>query len=197
MHAFSYTGSTARIIGAADPLQGLGKVRLLEITGKREMRKILSSFIAAFAAMLFLVLSACASQKEPADPVKEQAQITESRNKERALIQSTVADQQRAGRVIELLADRDRLIADHAQEVNAYRERMVALNADYTAQRDSFDALIASYNRQRANAQRDLFALIEAMKQETTVEEWKVISAYQLKALDPRKLIYSQVSGGA
>lgn len=161
------------------------------------MKEIPVGFMAALAVISFLFLPACASHEEASDPVKVQEQIAEYRNQELGLIQSTVPDQERAERLIDLLAYRDRLIADHSQEVSSYREKMSALNADYNAQRESFDALITSYNSQRATAQRDLVALIEAMKKETTVEEWKVISKYQLKRLHPRKLTYSQLSGGA
>ena len=161
------------------------------------MKEKLVEFTVALAVISFLFLPACASRKEAPDPVKVQEQIAEHRNQELGLIQSTVLDQERAERLIDLLADRDRLIADHSKEVSAYREKMSALNADYNAQRESFDALMTSYNSQRATAHRDFVALIEAMKKETTVEEWKTISKYQLKRLNPRKLTYSQLSGGA
>jgi hypothetical protein len=39
-------------------------------------------------------------------------------------------------------------------------------------------------------------ALIADMKKETTSREWKVISKFQLKRLNPRQIGYSQTSEG-
>jgi len=160
------------------------------------MKKILITATATLAAISFLLLPACASRKEAPDPVKVQEQIAEDRSQELDLVRSTVLDEERAERLIDLLADRYRLIADHSKEIGAHRDRMSVLNADYNAERKSFDVLIASYNSQRATAQKEFVSLIEAMKKETTAEEWKVITKYQLKRLDHRKLTYSQPSGG-
>ncbi len=160
------------------------------------MRKITITATAAIATISFLLLPACASRKEAPDPVKGQEQIAEYRNQELDLVQSTVLDEERAERLINLLAERDRLIADHSKEVEVYRNKMSELNADYNAERKSFDALIASYNSQRVTAQKEFVSLVGEMKKETTAEEWKVISKYQLKRLNPRQLTYSQSSGG-
>ncbi len=160
------------------------------------MKTTFAVLAATITAISVLLLAACASHKEAPDPVKVQEEIAEYRNQELDLVRSTVLDSVRADRLIDLLADRDRLISDHIDEINAYRKKMTALNADYNAQRESFDILMTSYNGQRATAQREFVALIEAMKKETTVEEWKKISRYQLKRLNPRKLAYSQPSRG-
>ena len=160
------------------------------------MKTTFAVLTATITAISVLLLPACASRKEAPDPVKVQEEIAEYRNQELDLVRSTVLDSERADRLIDLLADRDRLISDHIKEISAYREKMSALNADYNAQRESFDVLMTSYNGQRATAQREFVALIEAMKKETTVEEWKKISRYQLKRLNPRKLAYNQPSGG-
>lgn len=160
------------------------------------MNKRFFAITAALAAISILLLPACASRKEAPDPVKVQEQIAEYRSQELELVRSTVSDQERADRLIDLLAERDRLIADHREEISSYREKMSALNADYNAERESFDALMADYNSQRATAQREYIALIEAMKKETTAREWKPISRFQLKRLNARNLTYSQLSGG-
>jgi peptidoglycan hydrolase CwlO-like protein len=161
------------------------------------MKKILITLIAALVTISFLLLPACASRKEAPDPVKVQEQIAEYRSQELDLVRSTVSDEERAERLIDLLADRDRLIARHTKEIGAHREEMSALNADYNARRESFDEQMTGYNNQRATAQKEFVSLIEAMKKQTTAEEWKTISTYQLKRLDPRELTYGQSSGGA
>jgi len=160
------------------------------------MKKILVEFTAAVAVMSLLLLPACASRNEAPDPVRVQEEIAEHRVQEVDLVRATVMDQKRADRIIDLLADRDRMISVHTNEIIEYREKMAALNADYNAQRESFDVLMTSYNNQRETAQKEFVALLELLKKETTAEEWKKISKYQLKRLSPRKLTYGQASGG-
>jgi len=148
-------------------------------------------------AMAMLLLPACVLRKEASDPVMLQEQIAEYRNRELELVRTTVPDPARANRLIALLAERDRMIADNAKAIAEYRKRMTALNADYDAERASFDALVAGYNDLRKAAQIQFVALIAAMKKETTAEEWKILSKYQLSRLDLRKLIYDQPPAGA
>jgi hypothetical protein len=161
------------------------------------MKKIPITSAAIIAVISLLLLPACASNKEVPDPAKVQEQIAEYRSQELELVRSTVLDDERATRLIGLLADRDRMIASHKKVINTYREEMSALNADYNARRESFDVLMTGYNDQRATAQKEFTSLIEAMKKETTAEEWKTISKYQIKRLEPRALTYDQQSGGA
>jgi predicted nucleic acid-binding Zn-ribbon protein len=92
---------------------------------------------------------------------------------ESELIRSTVVDEDRAEKLIGLLAERDRLVAEQTERISDYRERMRALNADYGAERVSFDEAVASYNAGRQEWQREVAELVSAMKAETTAEEWK------------------------
>ena len=117
----------------------------------------------ATMALVALVLAACASRKEAPDPAAVQEQIAEYRAQEIDLVRSTVLDEDRADRLIELLGKRDRLISDHVKEIVAYRQEISALNAEYDAERDSFNVLLSRYNNQRATAQREIVALIAAM----------------------------------
>jgi predicted nucleic acid-binding Zn-ribbon protein len=116
---------------------------------------------------------------------------------EKELIRSTVASAERADRVITLLDERDRLVAEHTEIIRGYRERMVALNADYSATRESFEEAISGYNNKRAQSQREFAELIDAMKKETTAEEWEAIAKYQIKKLNPRQLAYGEAGGGS
>ena len=150
----------------------------------------------AIIAIVVLVLAACASRKEAPDPAAVQEQIAEYRAEEIDLIRTTVLDEDRADRLVALLGERDRLISDHVNEITAYRKEMSALNANYDAERESFDELLDNYNKQRESAQRDIVALLATMKKETTVDEWKIISKYQLKRLNPRQTGYRDVQGG-
>jgi hypothetical protein len=160
------------------------------------MKTTVTTIAIAATAILVLVLAACASRKEAPDPVAVQEQIAEYRAQEIELVRSTVVDDDRAARLIALLGERDRLISDHVEEITTHRKEVAALNADYDAERESFDALLIKYNEQRESAQREIVALIAAMKNETTADEWKILSKYQLKRLDPRQTGYRQAPGG-
>jgi hypothetical protein len=154
------------------------------------------AILAGIAALAILV-SGCALRKGPPDPTKVQQKVASAREAERVLVDGTVGDGDRAARVIGLMAERDRAIAELTEVVVAYRERMRDLNADYDTTAEQLDATIADYNSKRLLLQTELAELIAAMKAETTAEEWKAIAKYQLKKLDPRELIYGPAGGGA
>ena len=149
------------------------------------------------AVYTLLLLPACALHKSAPDPAKVQQKMDATLEGEKELIRSTIADSERTDRLIALLDVRDRLVGEHAETIADYRDRMKVLNADYDAPRESFEEAIAGYNRERAAWQRRFVELIDAMKKETTAEEWKAIAKYQLKKLNPRELAYKPTEGGA
>jgi hypothetical protein len=160
------------------------------------MKIVSGNFVAASGLLVMLLLVSCASLRQPPDPVEVQAQIAEARAQEIELVRETVADPDRAERLLELLVERDRLLAEHAQHVIEHREKIAVLAADYDARREDFEVLLARFNRERASAQKDTIDLVAAMKATTTPEEWKVISRFQLKRLEPRKLVYGAAAQG-
>jgi hypothetical protein len=133
---------------------------------------------------------------QPPDPVKVQRQIAEAREQEIALVRATVTDPERAERLLQLLAERDRLVEEHAKLVIEHREKIALLAADYDARREDFEVLLARFNQQRESAQRETIDLVAAMKAATTADEWKDISRFQLKRLEPRKLVYGAAAQG-
>ena len=143
-----------------------------------------------------LLFSACALRPQVPDPDKVQEEIAEYQRQELALIAATIPDPERANRMIRLLGERDKLIAQSARTINAYRDQISALNADYHADRESFETLVANYNSQRAVAQKKFTALIAAMKMEASPEEWKIISKFQVERLQPQRLTYGQAATG-
>ena len=153
-------------------------------------------FLVTACLFVVVLLASCATLTQPPDPAKVQAQIAESRAQEIELVRATVADPVRAERFVELLRKRDRLVEEHAGRLIAYRKKVAALTADYDARREEFDSLLADFNRQRESAQQETIDLVAAMKGATTADEWKTISRFQLKQLDPRKLVYGTVARG-
>ena len=158
--------------------------------------KISQGILIAAIAVLAVALLSCANLTQPPDPAEVQAQIAEAREQEIELVRATVADPERAERLLELLAERDRLVQEHAKRVIEHREKIAVLTADYDARREDFEALLADFNRQRASAQKETIDLVAAMKAATTADEWKVISRFQLKRLEPRKLVYGAAAQG-
>ena len=160
------------------------------------MKILTGLFLAATCMFVVVLLASCATLTQPPDPGKVQAQIAEAREQEIELVLATVADPVRAERFLELLRERDRLVEQHASGLVAYREKMAALTADYDARREDFEALLADFNRQREAAQQETIDLVAVMKEATTADEWKTSSRFQLKRLDPRKLIYGSAARG-
>lgn len=145
---------------------------------------------------LALLAPACALRKGPPDPAKVQQKITAAREAERALVERTVEDSDRADRLAALLTERDRIVAAHAEAVVAYRGRMRALNADYDTTPQQLAEAVAGYNTERQQLQTELAELIGEMKAATTADEWKAIAKYELKKLDPRELVYGPTGVG-
>jgi hypothetical protein len=143
-----------------------------------------------------ILLASCATLRQAPDPVKVRAQIAEAREQELALVHATVTDPARAGRFVELLQERDRLVEEHARLLVAHREKLAALTADYDARREDFETLLADFNRQRAAAQKETMELVAAMKAATTPGEWTTIAKFQLQRLEPRQLVYGAAGQG-
>jgi hypothetical protein len=172
-----------------------GGLVLLGATGwRRVMKTVLIAIAATLSAMSVLLLPACSSRNEAPDPVAVQEELAGNRNQELELVRATITDQERAERFVGLLNQRDKLVADYTKGVQQYRAEMAKLNANYDADRESFDSLIAGFNGRRAVAQEEFIDLAVAMKRETTPEEWKAISRFQLKKLDPRRLTYGRAA---
>lgn len=160
------------------------------------MNTLTGIFGAIACFFLVVLLASCATLGQPPDPAKVQAQIAESREQEMELVRATVADPARAERFVELLRERDRLVEEHTRRLVAYRQELAALTEDYDARREDFEVLLADFNRQRESAQKETVDLVAAMKAATTADEWKTISRFQLKRLDPRNLVYGTAARG-
>lgn len=137
-------------------------------------------------ALYICVAMGCA--KQAPDPAQLRADET-------ALVQSTVADADRAERLLALLDERDQLIEETHALFQQYRREMQALNADYDASRDVLIEMVDYYNRERARKQLAFIDLVSKMKAATTADEWAVIADFQLKNFNPRRLIFQRLPG--
>lgn len=157
---------------------------------------LLSISITSTVVLTALLLAGCDFAREPPEPQKIQEQLAIYRKQEQNMILATVADPDRADRLLALIAERDELIAHASSTINTFRDQMTALNADYHADRASFKTLVASYSSQREVVQRRFVAVIGQMKAVATPDEWRDISRFQTKQLNPRQLVYGTPGKG-
>jgi hypothetical protein len=144
-----------------------------------------------------LLMASCISQKTPPDPAELEQQIIEARAGELDLVRATIGDPQRATEFIELLNARDDLVDSYTRDVAQHRIAIARLNADYDAERNEFETLLADFNRNRTSVQGSLLDLLTKMKETTTDGEWRVISDFQSDNLDVRHLVYGRLKEGA
>lgn len=152
---------------------------------------ITSKYAPIVPVIVLAIVLGCASGSKPVDPAAVQAKVEASEAEFRDLANDTIEDRDRAATFIRLLDERDALIADHAGAVRRYAETMKALNADYDASRDDFERVARQYNSDRRLSQSRFVDLMSRMKAATTDKEWKKLSKFELKELDPRKLAYA------
>ena len=148
------------------------------------------------ATLIAMLIFGCTMIHDAPDPARVQEQIESYRQQELELVRSTIDDPERAARFIELMNERDELIETSTAAITRYRNRMAELNADYNADRESFEALLFDFQRQREVAQGQFVAIVGRMKAETTAEEWKDIAKFQTKWMNPRELAYRSSSHG-
>lgn len=147
-----------------------------------------------FCLLLFtLLLAGCDLVDQPPDPAMVQQQIDAFRQQELELVRNTIDDPVHEQRFLELISERDALIARSTEAVNAYRKRMSVLNADYHADRGQFELLLNDFNKAREMAQAQFVDILSRMKRETTPAEWKEIARFQSGNLNPRGLVYRSV----
>ena len=160
-------------------------------------KRFLYTSVFTLTAIVFTSLVACSSRKEGPDPAEVEQEISGYRSQELELVRETVADLGRAENLVSLLSDRDSLISRYAEQLANYDQEVSSLHADYHAKRESFEDLAKRYNVHRAAAHKEFVDLTVAMKKETTPEEWKKISKFQMKRLNPQELIRTQPAGGS
>jgi len=138
---------------------------------------------------LFLIALIAGCARPPADPALLRADET-------ALVKSTITDPARAQRLLALIDERDRLVAETRAMLQQYRREMKAINADYDASGDVIVEMIDYYNRERAQKQLAFIELITKMKRATSASEWAVIADFQLQNFNPRELLYQPLEDG-
>jgi len=121
--------------------------------------------------------------------------VASLRDSEKELIHNTVTDKDRAERLLKLIEQQNLLEDELSKLIHRHQARMKTLNADYSAERESFVQAIKDFDNERMQKQNQFIKLVEAMRTETTAEEWQVIAKYQLKNLSPHDVALQQNKG--
>lgn len=142
-----------------------------------------------------IIVFGCASGSKSLDPEAVQAKVAASEARYRDLVQKTIVDTDRARAFVGLLDERETLIEAQAHAVREYTEALTVLNADYDASRSDFERVVLTYNSERRVAHSRFVDLTSRMKDTTTDDEWKKLSKFELKELNPRSMVYA--AGGS
>lgn len=147
-------------------------------------------------SIIAVALGGCHLMRQTPEPQHYRAQIDGFRQQELALVRETVADEERAEALSQLLNESHRLLSNYADHVQAYWQQMALLQSSYATQRADFEVLLNRFNSVRLDLQRQLINLTDAMKRETTAEKWETLADFHLDKLNPRALAYDQANFG-
>jgi len=101
-----------------------------------------------------------------------------------AQIRKVVADPARADQLVALTDEFNKLGWQSIASVTEYRARVAALNSDYDATREDFEALISKQDAVREAFLKKALALREQMTALTTDAEWEQLKSARLGALE-------------
>jgi hypothetical protein len=139
------------------------------------MKVGLSRSLVALAGVA-LALSAAtlrAAKKEKEDPA----------GKLRASVSATVADPDRAARMLATVDEIEAAVGELNTLIAAERTSLAALLADYRSSREAVDASLAGFNRKRDGIARRVLATHAAFKAQATASEWKKLRKLEMEMI--------------
>lgn len=101
-----------------------------------------------------------------------------------AQIRKVVADPTRADQLVALTNEYQQQMHESAGIVNDYRAKLTALNADYEATREDFEALFSQQDAYREAFLRKAAARREQMAALTTDAQWEELDKARQRTLD-------------
>jgi len=131
--------------------------------------------------LLLALVAATGCSSKPLTP-EQQAQADLSACD--AQIRKIVADPARADRLVALTGEFNKLGWESIGRVNEYRAKVAALNSNYDATREDFEALISKQDAVRETLLKKALALREQMAALTTDAEWEQLRSARLRALE-------------
>ena len=134
------------------------------------------------AAALMLVLAAmigCSSKHRTAEQ-QERADVQAYE----AQIRKVVADPARADQLVALTSEFQQQAAESVATFRDYRAKVAALNSNYEATREQFEALLTQQDAHRDMWTKKVTALREQMAALTTDSEWEELKKARLRIFE-------------
>jgi hypothetical protein len=120
--------------------------------------------------LAILILTSCGGGQSAAE-------TTDRRQVDfQAKVREVIADEARADAVLQTVAEFHDVAVDAQAQAQSYTERFRALNANYEAPREDFEALIAADEEERLAIRERLLALRQDLVDNTTDEEWEALT---------------------
>ena len=101
-----------------------------------------------------------------------------------AQIRKVVADPARADKLVALTDEFSKLGWQSIASINAYRAKVAALNSNYDATREEFEALFRAQDAVRTDFLKKALTLREQISAITTDAEWEQLKSARLRALE-------------
>jgi len=101
-----------------------------------------------------------------------------------AQIRKVVADPARADKLVALTDEFSKLGWQSIASINAYRAKVAALNSNYDATREEFEALFREQDAVRTDFLKKALTLREQISAITTDAEWEQLKSARLRALE-------------
>jgi hypothetical protein len=135
--------------------------------------------VMALAAAL-IAASGCSSKPTVTAEQRAQADLAAYEMQ----IRNVVQDPARANRLVTLADEFNKLAWQSIARVNDYRARVAALNSNYEATREDYQALLTQQNAVSEVFVEKAFALREQMAALTTDAEWEELTKARLPVLE-------------
>jgi len=135
--------------------------------------------VMALAAAL-IAASGCSSKPTVTPEQRAQADLAAYETQIRKVVQ----DPARANRLVTLADEFNKLASQSIARVNDYRARVAALNSNYEATREDYQALLREQNAVSQAFVQKALALREQMAALTTDAEWEELTKARLPVLE-------------
>ena len=149
------------------------------MTSNSRQALILSLRVAGALTLVMAALSGCSSKH----PTAEQQERTDVQAYE-AQIRKVVADPARADQLVALTNEFQQQAGESVAIFRDYRAKVAALNSDYEATREQFEALLGQQDAHRAAWTKKVTALRERMVALTTDSEWEELKKARLRIFE-------------
>lgn len=148
---------------------------------RRKLTSVPRWLVAVMALTLAVAtVAGCSSKRDLTPEQQAQADVTAYE----AQIHKIVSDPARADQLVALTNEFQQLATESIASVKGYRAKVTALNSDYDATRQDYEALFSQQDARREAFIKSAGALRERMAALTTDSEWEELKKARLRLLD-------------